>query len=127
MSVQTYEDFFEKADVATYKRVKRGTMNLARVSREVIAGMVGGSLTQLDDSKKEYLDTRLGRYRLAMSHNSDNRTEMREHERLGATVIAIGDPGEMEAFFEAHGYAAGPGAVELMRAAIRHKLGEEDA
>lgn len=117
----SYADFFPAADVETYRRVKRGSMNLARVARAVIAEMVDGKLVQEDDNRKEYIETRVGRFRMAMGHNSDNETERREHARLGAEVVSMGDADAMATFFERHG-RPGEYSVMQMRAAIRARL-----
>lgn len=117
----TYADFFSADDVDTYRRVKRGSMNLARVAREVVAEMVGGRIVQEDDSRKEYMTTRRGRFRLAMSHNSDNETERREHARLHAEIVVMGDSDAMGEFFARHGLD-GRFSVLAMRAAIRSRL-----
>lgn len=123
-ALMSYEDFFSAADVAVYKRVKRGSMQLARVARSVIADMVNGNLIQYDDSRKEYLNTKLGVFRLAMSTASDNQTEMREHSRLGAEVVVIGDPEQMKTFFHRHGHAFPEQAVRRMRARIHEELNQ---
>lgn len=117
----SYEDFFTAEEVATFKRVKRGSMSLARVARGAVAEMVGGTLEQ-DDSHKEYLTTRVGRFRLAMGHNSDNETEMREHARLGAEIVSMGSYDEMRSFFARHGSDSPDSRVQEMRSLISVRL-----
>ena len=43
--ITTYERYFDPKDVAAFKRVKRGAMILARVKKEVLTEMVGGTLS----------------------------------------------------------------------------------
>jgi hypothetical protein len=97
-----YENLLPEADVLTYKRVKRWTMALATDAREIIAGIVGGTIGDGGRSKKEFLQTRVGKYRVSMSYNSDNTTEVAAHLAMGVTTIHLSDPAEVLAFFQAH-------------------------
>lgn len=98
----TYEDFFDSPDVATYKRVKRGTMALARIGRDVAAEIVRGEIGDGTRSGKEFVRTRVGLYRLSFGSNSDNTTERAAHQRMGAKLIVMGDSDQMIAFFDEH-------------------------
>jgi hypothetical protein len=120
-----YKDFFDPDEVETFKRVKGGSMRLARVGRTIAAEMVGGTLPKgrvdRTTSAKEYVRTSQGVFRLAMSHQSDNKTEMREHDRLGAKVVVMGDDVLMGGFFAMHGLLAGVALAEFKRR-IRNEL-----
>jgi hypothetical protein len=99
-----YEQFFPASDVATFKRVKRGQQRLARVGREVAASMVGG---KIHGYGKEFVTTEHGVYRLAQQANSDNSTERAAHDEMGVVTVIMGDPGELDAFFQQHGVKGG--------------------
>jgi hypothetical protein len=111
-----YEDYFTDEDVATFRRVKKGTMNLATVAREAVAEMVGG--TVLPDGK-EFVRTRLGLYRLAMARNSDNSTERGAHDAAGVVTVVMGDDEEMREFFARHGVVNG---LSTLTRKIRSRL-----
>lgn len=104
----TYEEFFTSSDIATYKRVKRGTMLLGRLAREIATGIVYG---RMEKKGKEFVYTNKGVYRLCMSGKSDNTTERAAHERMGAITVCMGDEKEMTDWFALHGVAASPGLV----------------
>jgi len=95
-----YEDFFDEDEVMTYKRVKRGTMILARVARDIAADMVQGTIY---GSGKEFVHTTQGMFRLAMAENSDNSTEQIAHTEMGAVTIIMGSRYQMRQFFKGHG------------------------
>ena len=96
----TYENFCTPADVLAYKRVKRVSMKVARVGREVAAEMVGGALPT---EGKEFVETAKGKYRLSLGGNSDNTTEQAAHARMHAETIVMGDRWELGRFFGIHG------------------------
>ena len=96
----TYEDFFSAEDVAAFKRVKHGTMQLSRVARAVLAGMVGGTV---QTEGKEFVQTERGLYRFSMAGNSDNSTERTVHDRMGVITVVMGDPVEVNLLLEQHG------------------------
>lgn len=98
-----YETLLDPHDVVVYKRVKGQTMQIAKYAREIIAGQVEGTVGDGTRSKKEFVTTRLGQYRVSMSNMSDNTTETAAHERMGVTVVHLHDPAEVIAFFAAHG------------------------
>jgi hypothetical protein len=95
----TYEDFFTEEEVAIYKMVKRGSMLFARIARRVAAEMVGGYILK---TGKEFVHTEHGMFRLAMAENSDNSTERIAHIEMGAKLVVMGNPAEMQAFFALH-------------------------
>lgn len=117
----TYEDFISASDVATFKRVKRAQMRLATVARHTAAHMVGGHVAS---EGKEFVTTKLGVYRLAMTSRSDNNTEKREHDRLGAKTIYMGNDEMMHEFFTAHGWTGLTVGltVHLYRRLIKERL-----
>jgi hypothetical protein len=94
-----YTDFFSESDIATFKRVKAGSMRLSRIAREQAMNMVGGH-TALG---KEFVYTRLGTFRLAMAANTDNSTERAAHDDAGVTTIIMGDDDAMGEWFWRHG------------------------
>lgn len=110
-----YEDFFCEEDVAVYKRVKRGTMELGRTAREVAAEMVDGRI----GVGKEFVRTRRGVYRLAMSDNSDNSTERTAHDGMGAAAVVMGDDGDLDDFFRQHGVEGG---LARFKSEVRRRL-----
>lgn len=99
-----YEDFFDGEDIAAYKRVKRGTMIIARVAREIAAEMVDGEILR---TGKEFVHTSEGMFRLAMAENSDNSTEQVAHMEMGAKTVIMGSRAEMRWFFSIHGLQPG--------------------
>lgn len=111
-----YDDFFPEADVATFRRVKRGQMKLAEVARAVVAEMCQG--TVLPDGK-EFVRTRRGLFRLAMAANSDNSTERAAHDDMGVTTVVMGDDAELERFFQRHGVNDG---LRRFRRMVRARL-----
>lgn len=115
----TYEDFFSTEDVAAYKRVKTGTMKLAREARRIIADMVGAEYEPTGKAK-EFLRTERGLFRLSMSPNSDNTTEIAAHQKLGASKIVMSDDRELHRFFRAHGL--GFGALEVFKERLARRM-----
>jgi hypothetical protein len=115
----TYEDFFDAEDVAVYRRVKRGSMKLARVAREVAADMVDGEILI---TGKEFVHTPHGMFRLAMAYNSDNSTERIAHIEMGAITVIMGDSAQMREFFRLHGYMYPGRAMRQFRESIQRML-----
>lgn len=116
----SYADFFPPADVATFKRIKKGQMRLATIARLCAAEMVGADLAENPDHR-EYVSTAAGRFRLAMSANSDNRAELRAHTEAGAVIILMGDPASIGHFFAMHGLDTAQ-ALTDWKAKIRRAL-----
>lgn len=105
-----------------YKRVKRGTMILAGIQREILAELTSGRIGDDGRSKKEFLTTEHGRFRLCSGTNSDNTTETAAHDRMHAdTVVMEGE--SLKAFFELHGLLPGPTLVYFL-AETRKRLEE---
>jgi hypothetical protein len=105
-----YTDFFSAKDVATFKRVKKGTMILARIAREEAASIVGGRVNSADSelvTSKEFVRTRLGVFRLCMASNSDNSTEALFHDELGVITVVMSDLHQMAEWFAQHGAPKG--------------------
>jgi hypothetical protein len=76
-------------DIAAFKRVKATQMRFAHAARQLIARDLGG---MIPESGKQFLDTPLGRWRLASKPNSDNSTEAYAHRQMGARpVLMFGD------------------------------------
>jgi hypothetical protein len=72
--------------VAAFKEVKRTSMRLAGVVREVVAEELGGSLPP---SGKQFLTTSRGTWRLAARANSDNSTERAAHRSMGVGLVQV--------------------------------------
>lgn len=72
--------------VASFKDVKRTSMRLAKVVREVVAEELQGDLPA---SGKQFLQTPRGTWRLASRGNSDNTTEDQAHRRMGAISVQV--------------------------------------
>lgn len=118
----TYKDFFDPDEVETFKRVKGGSMRIARSCRKVAADMVGGTLLKGGKKRsKEYVRTEVGMFRLAMSSNSDNPTEAREHHRLGAKIVVMSDDTSMGEFFDMHGLHINV-ALDVFRRRVREEV-----
>lgn len=103
----TYKDFCTQREINTFRRVKRRQMRIARVARGAAVKVlrengIKAKVYTGDDTKKEYVITSRGWYRMAMQHSSDNKAELREHERLGAEIVTMGDEDEMLSFFREH-------------------------
>lgn len=111
-----YTDFFSADDVATYRRVKRGTMALADISREVVATIVGGTILF---EGKQFVRTKRGVFRLCTAANSDNSTERYAHAKLGAKTVVMGDEIDLDAFFRDHGVKGG---IALFKRTVRSRL-----
>lgn len=104
------EDFYTPKEMATYRRVKRGSMRLARIAREEVAKMVGGTINQ---NGKQFLMTPNGTYRMAMRSNSDNSTEAEAHDAMGAQTVVMNDNFQMLAFLREHGLNPGRSLITL--------------
>lgn len=72
--------------VAAFKEVKRASMRLAEVVRQVVAEELEG---QLPVRGKQFLQTARGTWRLASKGNSDNTTEDQAPRRMGATSVQV--------------------------------------
>lgn len=99
-----YESHFSAQEIADYKKVKLTTMRASRVARALVALLVDGTIGDTDRSRKEFLVTHLGTYRLSMRGNSDNTTEVMTHARMGVTSLAMDDDAAMLGFLKEHGY-----------------------
>lgn len=99
-----YEDFCTEAEIATYKRVKVRSMRLARIARHAAVDVLHARYGEatVGEAGAEYVETRRGRFRLAMAKNSDNTTEAREHSRRGVRTVVMSDDDQMRAFFAEH-------------------------
>ena len=117
----TYEDFFTASDIATFKRVKKGQMKLAGICRDVVATLVGGAISERGP---EFITTRVGVFRVAMSSNSDNNLERTAHDRMGAETVIIEFDEQIEDFFERHGLD-GRNARLALQDVVRARLREE--
>lgn len=115
----TYEDFFSPADVATYKRVKLGTMRLGQTAKTIALKMVSGWV--YEEEKFKYVHTYCGKYLLVMAHNSLNTVERREAERQHAEVIVMGDDNQLGEWFKLHGLRRAP--VKRFRARLKAEFG----
>jgi hypothetical protein len=72
--------------VAAFKEVKRSSMQLAGVVREVVADELAGSLPP---NGKQFLTTSRGTWRLAARANSDNSTERAAHRSMGVGLAQV--------------------------------------
>lgn len=102
--------------VSTYREVAHGWVDLARVAKELIAEDLDGTLPP---TGKQFLTTRLGRWRLAARHNTDNTTERAAHEAAGVKYVQIF--GELSALRRAQGWIS----VEELYALHRVRFDEE--
>jgi hypothetical protein len=118
-----YEEFFSPADVAAYKRVKRGSMRLAGIARQIVAEMTGGQIEDGGRSAKEFLHTQCGKFRLSLRDNSDNTTEQAAHRRMGVTPVVMDESG-MLGFFRLHGLDPAE-AYSFLYAETRRRLDDE--
>lgn len=98
-----YEDFCTKDEIDTFKRVKYLQMNLARIARDVIAEIVGGTVLS---GGKQFISTHVGTFRICVSSNSDNSTEQGVHAHMGVEVVNIGSFLEADRFLRRHGLAS---------------------
>lgn len=110
-----YENLLPAADVETYKRVKRWTMALASDARAIVAEIVGGTIGDDGRSRKEFVQTSRGKFRISMGHMSDNSTEVAAHERMGVRTVHLDEPDEVVAFFEEHGVSGREAYTALVR------------
>lgn len=100
----------------------------ARIFRDVIARDLNGALST---QGKEFLATKLGRYRVMVGGNGDNSTEARVHEEMGAKIVqALGEisPANEERgaitlrhLYELHGMELNDGEF-LAKVARRHGI-----
>jgi hypothetical protein len=72
--------------VAAFKEVKRTSMKLAGVVREVVAEELDGSVPP---NGKQFLTTSRGTWRLAARANSDNSTERAAHRSMGVGLVQV--------------------------------------
>jgi hypothetical protein len=98
-----YENLLNPASVAVYKRVKGQTMKIAEIARGLVAEAVGGSIGDGSRSRKQFVNTRRGQFRVCNSWNSDNSTEVAAHARMGVRTVHLDSPGEVIGFFREHG------------------------
>jgi hypothetical protein len=119
-----YEEYFEPWEVATFKRVKRGQMNLARVRRGVVCQMVAGVIDG-NGTNKEFVLTSRGRFRLANGDNSDNTTETAAHVRMGVQTVCMDDPESMADLFRLHGLP-GASSVASFHDLVKQALRDDD-
>ena len=117
----TWEEFFTVDECETTKKVRRGQQALGPLARVWIAEVVGGTIGDGGRSKKQFLNTRHGRYRISLSVDGDNTTEQAAHVRMAARAVAIEDKDAMCAFFRAHGLP-GPETYEALRDHLRERL-----
>lgn len=94
----SYEEFFTDDEIDTFRRVKLGQMRLAEIARSVIVEMVNGRI----GNGKHFIETPVGRFRMALRWNSDNETERRDNDRLRAELVVMGDNEELAVFFRRH-------------------------
>ena len=109
-----YELLLPVGDVMVYKRVKRWTMTFAEEARKVLAEQLDGTIGDGDRSKKRFLNTRRGTFRVALSHRSDNSTETASLERMGVRTIHLDDPDELLHFYRLHDVPGVPSYDELV-------------
>ncbi len=121
----TWEEFFTAEEAETTKRVRRGQQQLGPLAREWIAGAVGGSIGDGSRSAKQFVNTRCGRYRISLSKDGDNTTEMAAHERMHVTTVRVEDVDEMCEFFAEHGLP-GPMTYSALREHLRGRLNNGD-
>lgn len=117
----TWEEFFTRSEVEATKRVRRGQQALGPLVRDWVANRVGGTVGDGGRSKKEFLNTRRGKYALALSKDNLNTTELAAIERMGAEVVAVEDVPGMCEFFTDHGL---PGweTYEELREHLRERM-----
>lgn len=97
-----WEEFFTRSEVETTKRVRRGQQQLGPLARKWIAARVGGTIGDGGRSAKQFVNTPRGKFRVSLSVDGDNTTEMAAHERMGAEAVAVEDVQAMVEFFSAH-------------------------
>lgn len=124
-----YAEFFTPEEVAIFKRVKRAQMNLATISREVVAEMVSGEVlpgekvwvsSTISVSGKELIRTDRGLFRFSNLAKSDNSTEKAVYRANNIECIDMSNAQQMRAFFDAHGLI-GP-AMAVFRSKVRERL-----
>lgn len=97
-----YKQFVTQDEARTYKRVKWVTMHLSRIAREVIADLTGGRISDPGGSRKQFVETSRGLYRISMGPRSDNSTEVAVHLRMGVESINFADEKERRRFWAKH-------------------------
>jgi len=106
----TYQNFCTPEDAAAYKRVKRISMRVATVGREVACEMVGGVIGE----GKEFVETHRGVFRLSLGQNADNSTEQAAHARMRAQPVSMGNRVELVRFFSIHGLPGGKTSAQWL-------------
>lgn len=98
-------EVFGDAAILNHNQVHGFYMSHARLIRELVAEDLGG---EVDYSGKEFVRTYKGLFRVSAGNNSDNATELREHERLGVrNVVVFGsrdDALTLAELYDMHGY-----------------------
>ena len=77
-----------ETSVKNFKRVKGVSQGLASAIREMVAEDLEG---RLPAKGKQFVTTRYGHYRISTGSNSDNSTEMRAHDTMGAIPVQVFD------------------------------------
>lgn len=98
-----YEHLITRAEHDTYLYVKKLEQDIARAARGVLAELTQGVIGDGSRSKKEFLNTRHGKYRVSCRANSDNTTEVAAHDRMGVTKLNAGSREEALRFLQLHG------------------------
>lgn len=102
-----YTDFCTQEEIDTFKRVKRRTMKLADAARHVCAELTGATIGDGQRSDKQFLRSRRGQFRMALSTQSDNSTEVAAHARMGVQTIYMGERDSIMPWLRDHGVEIG--------------------
>lgn len=119
-----WQTFSTSAEIEVTKRCRRRQSVLARVMREEACRAVRGVIGDPNGSRKEFLQTSTGLYRVSASGNSDNSTELVAHERMGATSLNFSLREVRWVFWAEHDLRpdwADPHFVERVRLLMRHE------
>jgi hypothetical protein len=114
-----YESFFSASDVAVFKRVKLGQMQLATVVRQTLAEMIPGA--RIKKTGWELVITPKGSWRVMMGENSENGTERAVRENAGVSALYVENEYALEEWFFLHG-KDGPRSVSDFKKNVREKL-----
>jgi hypothetical protein len=98
-----YEHLITRAEHDTYLYVKKLEQDIATAARSVLAELCHGVIGDGARSKKQFVNTRHGKYRASCRENSDNTTETAAMIRMGATKVNAGNREEALAFLGLHG------------------------
>jgi len=96
-------------------------MTHAKIIRETLADILGGTIGDGDRSDKQFVNTYQGQFRIRKDSRTDNSTEVAAHKGLGVTNINLLNDKSRRAFFTLHNIDPDVGDTLLLNALSRRR------